>query len=58
VQKSLHLHGTKLTAILEVFNLLNNSKEVEENVVTGALFRSTTAVQPPRAVRIAARVGF
>jgi hypothetical protein len=58
VQKSLRVGGSTLTAIVEVFNLLNNSKEVEESVVTGALFRTTTAVQPPRAIRIAARVGF
>jgi hypothetical protein len=58
VQKSLRVGGARLTAVVEVFNLLNNSKEVEENVVTGGLFRTTTAVQPPRAVRIAARVGF
>jgi len=58
VQKSLRVGGTRLTAVLEVFNLLNNSKEVEEDVVTGPSFRTTTAVQPPRAVRIAARVGF
>jgi hypothetical protein len=58
VQKSLRVGRSTLTAVVEAFNLLNNSKEVEENVVTGALFRATTAVQPPRAVRIAARVGF
>lgn len=58
LQKSLRVGGTRVTAVLEVFNLLNNSKEVEEDVVTGPSFRTTTAVQPPRAVRIAARVGF
>ncbi len=58
VQKSLRIGRTRLTAVLEVFNLLNSAKEVEEDVVTNALFRTTTAVQPPRAVRIAARVGF
>jgi len=58
VQKSLRVGRARLTAVVEVFNVLNNSKEVEEDVVTGALFRTTTAVQPPRAVRVAARVGF
>ena len=43
---------------MEVFNLLNSAKEVEEDVVTNALFRTTMAGEPPRAVRIAARVGF
>ena len=58
VQKALRVGPTTLTAVVEIFNVLNNSKEVEEDVVTGGLFRTTTAVQPPRAVRIAARVGF
>ena len=58
VQKSLRIGRTRLTAVLEAFNLLNNAKEIEEDVVTGPLFRTTTVVQPPRAVRIAARVGF
>jgi len=58
IQKSLRIGRTGLTAVLEVFNLLNNAKEVEEDVVTSAWFRTTTAVQPPRAVRIGARVGF
>jgi hypothetical protein len=58
VQKSLRIGPATLTAVLEVFNLLNSAKEVEEDVVTGSLFRTTTVVQPPRAVRLAARVGF
>jgi len=48
----------RLTAVLEVFNLLNSAKELEEHVVTDSSFRTTTVVQPPRAVRIGVRVGF
>ena len=58
VEKSLRVGRARLTAVLELFNLLNNAKELEEDVVTGSLFRTTTVVQPPRVVRIAARVGF
>ena len=57
-EKSVRVGPAKLTAVLEVFNLLNNAKELEEDVVTDSLFRTTTVVQPPRAVRIAVRVGF
>jgi hypothetical protein len=57
-EKSLRIGRARLTAVLEVFNLLNNAKELEEDVVTDSSVRTTTVVQPPRAVRIAARVGF
>jgi len=57
-EKSLRVGRARLTGVLEVFNLLNNAKELAEDVVTDSLFRTTTAVQPPRAVRIAARIGF
>jgi hypothetical protein len=57
-EKSVSIGRTRLTAVLEVFNLLNNAKELEEHVVTDSLFRTTTVVQPPRAVRIGVRVGF
>ena len=43
---------------LEVFNLTNLGNEVEENPVTGPDFRRTTAVQPPRAVRVGFHVEF
>ena len=58
VEKSFQIRGTKLSGILEMFNLLNSSEEVEEDVLTSPAFRRTTAVQPPRAVRIALRAAF
>jgi hypothetical protein len=36
---------------LDVFNLTNHANEVEEDVVSGPLFRLSTAVQPPRTLR-------
>jgi hypothetical protein len=40
------------------FNLLNTANEVEEDPVTGSSFRASTAVQPPRAVRLGMHVDF
>jgi hypothetical protein len=55
-QLSMGRHGASLIA--EVYNLLNTANEVEEDVLTGPAFRSPTAVQPPRAIRLGLRVGF
>ncbi len=43
---------------LEIYNLTNHALEVEENPLTGAGFRSTTAVQPPRTLRFGFHVAF
>jgi hypothetical protein len=43
---------------VEAFNLLNMANEVEEDVVTGPAFRTVTAVQPPRVVRLGVRFRF
>jgi hypothetical protein len=44
--------------VLEAFNLGGTGLEVEENVVWGPAYRSTSATQPPRAVRLGLRVEF
>jgi hypothetical protein len=44
--------------VVEGFNLLNNAIEVEEDPVVTREFRATTAVQPPRAMRIGFRIDF
>jgi hypothetical protein len=44
--------------VFEAFNLLNLANEVEEDIVTGPAFRTITAVQPPRVLRIGARITF
>jgi len=43
---------------VDAFNLTNQANEVEENPVTGPDFRQTTAVQPPRTIRLGLRVRF
>jgi len=44
--------------MLDIFNITNRTNEVEENPVAGVPFRSTTAVQPPRTLRLVFRIGF
>ena len=58
VQKGFSVGGYRFDAILDAFNLTNRANEVEERVVTGPGFRTVTAVQPPRAVQIGARMTF
>lgn len=58
VEKDLRLGPRTLGLVLEAFNLLDNTKEVEEDIVTGPSFRTVTAVQPPRAIRVGARFAF
>ena len=48
----------RLSAVVEGFNLLGTAHEVEEDVVTGAGFRTPTAQQPPRALRLGLRLDF
>jgi hypothetical protein len=51
-ERSFALGPGRIAASLEAFNLLDNSNEVEEDVTTGVSFRTVTAVQPPRAIRL------
>ncbi|MDH4063064.1 MAG: hypothetical protein OEW19_01590, partial [Acidobacteriota bacterium] len=44
--------------VLDAFNLLNLAYEVEEDVASGPDFRTISAVQPPRVVRIGVRYSF
>jgi hypothetical protein len=43
---------------LDAFNLANMDLEVEEDIVYGPSFRTVTAVQPPRVLRLGVRLGF
>ena len=43
---------------LDVFNLFDTEREVEELVSTSPMFRSTSAVVPPRSVRVGIRLRF
>jgi hypothetical protein len=58
VEKGFRIGGKRASLRVDVFNLTNRANEIEENVVTGPLFRTTTAVQPPRTVRAGLRFEF
>jgi hypothetical protein len=58
VQKAFAVSGHRFTAMLDAYNLFNQALSVEEAQVTGAGPRQTTAVQPPRVLRIGVRVPF
>jgi hypothetical protein len=50
--------GSRFRIVWDTFNLLNMSNEVEESVVTGPAFRTSTALQPPRTMHVGLRVAF
>jgi hypothetical protein len=56
-EKTFSVGRAKIAGIVEVFNLLDTHKEVEEDVTTGPTFRDPTAFQPPRVARIGFRIG-
>ena len=58
VDASRRWRAVSIGVAIESFNLLNTKNEVEEDVVTGPSFRTPTAVQPPRVLRMMLRVGF
>jgi hypothetical protein len=58
LQKQFVTSRGRVAVLLDVFNLLNMSNEVEELVLTERAFRQTTAVQPPRAVHLGVRLTF
>jgi hypothetical protein len=58
VEKELTTGPGRATLLLEAYNLLNTNNEVEEDVRTGPSFRSPTAVQPPRSLRLGLRFTF
>jgi TonB-dependent receptor-like protein/polysaccharide lyase family 4-like protein len=57
IEKRVTVRAFDVGVVIEAFNLLNTKNEVEEDVLTGPNFRATTAVQPPRVVRIGLRLG-
>jgi hypothetical protein len=58
LEKGLFLGSRRVALSAEVFNLLNTRHEVEENAVSGADFRTPTAIQPPRSFRFGLRCAF
>ena len=58
VQKAFTVGGAEVAAVVDVYNLPNLGNEVIEYVVTGAAFRTPTALQPPRTLVGGLRVTF
>ncbi|MCG6923596.1 MAG: TonB-dependent receptor [Acidobacteria bacterium] len=58
IEKGLAVGPARLGLVAEVFNLLDTGNEVEEDPVWGPSFRVATAIQPPRVLRLGARLDF
>jgi len=58
LEKAWSFGKRRLALVAEVFNLGGLRHEVEEDPVWGAGFRVPTALQPPQAVRLGARLDF
>lgn len=58
VEKTFVTGKSRVGLTLDVFNLLDNRNEVEEDIVTGPAFRTETLWQPARAFRVGARIAF
>jgi hypothetical protein len=58
VQKMFTTGRSDVAAVLDVYNLPNLGNEVAEYVVSGAMFRTPTALQPPRTILMGVRVTF
>jgi hypothetical protein len=58
VQKLFTAGRSEVAAILDVYNLPNLGNEVTERVVSGAMFRAPTALQPSRTALVGLRVTF
>jgi len=58
VEKGFTLGRGRLAAVLEAFNVPGSSIEVEQYVIWGPSYRASSAVQPPRVVRLGLRLDF
>jgi TonB dependent receptor len=58
LQKGFAVGSNRLALLLDGYNLLNTQIEIEEFQVGGPLSRTTTAVQPPRALHAGLRLSF
>jgi hypothetical protein len=56
LEKGFRIGRARLAAVAEGFNLLGNTHELEEDVVSGPGFRTVTATQPPRVFRFGLRL--
>jgi hypothetical protein len=58
LEKGFTLGRTRLSGVVEAFNIRGTGIEVEEDVIWGPSYRATSAVQPPRALRLGLRLDF
>jgi len=58
LQKRFTIGAARLDAILDAYNLLTRSNEVEEYVITGPAFRTPTYIEPPASVHVGVRMTF
>lgn len=58
LQKGFTVGARRWSAIVDAYNIFNQSLEVEEFSVTGATSRLTSAVQPPRVIQLGIRIPF
>ena len=58
LHQAFDIGGRRVTALIDVFNLLNTGTEIEEFVVTGPLSRAVSAVQPPRSIHLGVKMDF
>ena len=58
LQKGFSVGSKRVAIVLDGYNLLNTQIEIEEFQVGGPLSRTTTAVQPPRALHAGLRISF
>ena len=58
LQKEFVVNGFRLAGVLDAYNLFNQHTEIEEFPVSGPLSRTTTAIQPPRAIHAGVRLMF
>lgn len=58
VQKGIRIGGAKLDALVDGYNLFTRNNGVDEYVVSGSLFRTSTAIQPPRSLHLGLRLSF
>jgi hypothetical protein len=58
VQKVFTTGRSEVAVVVDAYNLPNLGNEVTENVVSGTMFRTPTALQPPRTVLVGVRVTF
>ena len=58
LQKGFVVNGFAFAAILDAYNLFNQHTEIEESQFDDRLSRTTTAIQPPRAIHAGIRLTF